>query len=148
MPGNIEVGRDAEAHLPAVRYHEGLAFEALDRSEDAAQAFHWTAHARVAARSDHHWVGQSLEKLGRPDEARSHFEELAGTVPPVVDETAAFEARMRTLEERADGFYLAALGLYGLGREDEARRSLGEALATDPSHLGATQLRRSWEVEP
>ena len=93
-------------------------------------------------------MGQSLEELGRPDEARSHFEELAGTVPPAVDQTAAFEARMTTIEERADGLYLAALGLSGLGREDEARRSLEEALATDPSHLGATQLRRSWEVEP
>jgi tetratricopeptide (TPR) repeat protein len=93
-------------------------------------------------------VGQSLEKLGRPNEARSHFEELAGTVLPTVDETAPFEARMRTMEERADGLYQAALGLSGLGREDEARRFLEEALATDPSHLGATQLRRSWEVEP
>ncbi len=149
VPENIEVGRDAEAHLPAVRYHEGLALEELGRDEEATRAFRWTAEAPIGSRSDHYWVGRSLEKLGRADEAHAHFERLARTTPAVVDEMLPFERRMAATEERADGFFLAALGLYGLDRGDEARRSLQEALAIDPSHLGATEFRRSTpEVEP
>ncbi|MCG6923742.1 MAG: DUF5107 domain-containing protein [Acidobacteria bacterium] len=143
VPGNIEVGRNAEAHLPAVRYHEGLALEALGREEEARQAFRWTANAPIAAPADRYWVGRSLEKLGQPDEARSHFEQLAGTTPAAVDETLPLEGRMKAVERRADGFYLTALGFRGLGREEEARGALREALTADPSHLAAVELERS-----
>jgi tetratricopeptide (TPR) repeat protein len=149
VPANIEVGRDAEAHLPVVRFHEGLALQALGRKEEALRAFRWTAEVSSPSGPDHYWVGLSLERLGRGDEALSHFEGLARTSPPAVSETLPLERRMRAMEERADAFYLQALGLHGLGREEEAERSLREALATDPSHIGAVELLRSTaEVGP
>lgn len=143
VPGNIEVGRDTEAHLPAVRFHEGLALEALGREEEATEAFRWTSTAPIGSRSDHYWVGRSLEKLGRAEEGQARFEELARTVPVAVDDALPLERRMTVVEERAEGFFLRALGLDGLGRREEARLSLMKALKTDPSHLESVAFQRS-----
>jgi tetratricopeptide (TPR) repeat protein len=148
VPPNIEVGRDTEAHLPAVRFHEGLALAALGREDEAAEAFRWTAAAPARSPSDHYWTGQALVKLGREGEGRGRFEQLARAEFPEVDDSLPLERRMGAVEDRAEGEFLRALGLYGLGRESEGRRWLAEALETDPSHLGAAALRRSLPPPP
>ncbi len=143
VPDNIEVGRDTEAHLPAVRFHEGLALRALERQEEAAEAFRWTADASAGSSSDHYWTGRSLKELGRVDEGQARFDQLARTTPGAVDDTLPLERRMRAAEERANGFFLKALGFYGLGRKDDARGFLMKALRADPFHLEAVAFQRS-----
>jgi tetratricopeptide (TPR) repeat protein len=143
VPPNIEVGRDTEAHLPAVRFHEGLALAALGREAEAAEAFRWTAAAPAGSPSDHYWAGQALVRLGREGEGHDRFQRLARTEVPAVDEGLPLERRMGAIEGRAEAEFLRALGLLGLGRESEARRSLARSLEIEPSHLGAVELRRS-----
>ena len=91
----------------------------------------------------HYWIGRSLEKLGRPAEARRHFERLAGAKPRPVDATRPLEVRMTAQEGLAETHYERALGLLGLGRAVEARVALARALEADPDHVGAAGLRRS-----
>jgi tetratricopeptide (TPR) repeat protein len=146
IPSNIEVGRDAEAHLAAVRFHEGLALEKLGRADEAKSAFRASAEARIAFPTDHYWVGRSLEKLGRKAEARAHFGRLTETKPPAADEALPFERRMAARETRAEVFYGQALGLLGLGRETEARAALKLSLETDPDNVAAAALERSLPV--
>jgi tetratricopeptide (TPR) repeat protein len=143
VPANIEVGRDTEAHLPAVRFHEGLALRALGREAEAEEAFRWTSTARTATASDAYWVGRSLRELGQDAESRTRFEALARTTPSEADEALPLESRMEANAERANDFYLRALGFDGLGRPDETGRWLGKALRTDPSHLEAVEFQRS-----
>ena len=143
MPANIEVGRAADAHLPAVRYHEGLALETLGRPDEARAAFRAAAEGPVRLAEGHYWVGQSLEKLDDEAEARAHFERLARTQPEAVDETVSFERRMAAREQRANAFFLRALGLYGVGRLDDARIALRKCRDLDPDHLGAAAFQRS-----
>jgi tetratricopeptide (TPR) repeat protein len=143
IPSNIEVGRDAEAHLAAVRFHEGLALEKLGRADEAKSAFRASAEARIAFPTDHYWVGRSLEKLGRKAEARAHFDRLAQTKPPAVDAALPFERRMAAREARAEALYGQALGLLGLGRETEARAVLGRSQEIDPDNVAAAALQRS-----
>jgi tetratricopeptide (TPR) repeat protein len=143
VPANIEVGRDAEAHLAAVRFHEGLALEKLGRADEARAAYRAAAEAPTVVGPDHYWVGRSLQKRGRKAEARSHFERLAAARPEGVDEALPFERRMAGREAKAEGFYQEALGLLGLGHRDEARAALKRALAADPDNVAMAALRRS-----
>ena len=55
---------------------------------------------------------------------------------------------MKAIDQRAEGFFLRALGLAGLGRADDSRRSLGKALKTHPSHLEAVEFQRSLPPPP
>ena len=92
---------------------------------------------------DHYWTGRSLKELGRVDESQARFDQLARTTPVAVDDTLPLERRMRAVEERANGFFLKALGFYGLGRKDDARGFLMKALRADPFHLEAVAFQRS-----
>jgi tetratricopeptide (TPR) repeat protein len=144
VPSNIEVGRDAEAHLAVVRYHEGLALAKLGRADEAEGAFRASAEAPTKSTTDHYWVGRSLEKLDREAEARTHFDRLAGTKPVAVNEAFPLERRMAAREARAEAYYARALGLLGLGRETEARTALKRAVETDPDNVAAAALERSF----
>jgi hypothetical protein len=64
-------------------------------------------------------------------------------MPDPVDEALPFERRMAATEARADAFFLRALGLEGLGRDDEARRALAKALQLDPDQMEARAFERA-----
>jgi tetratricopeptide (TPR) repeat protein len=44
----------------------------------------------------------------------------------------------------AEALYLRALGLFNLGRIDEARIALASCLEIDPRHEGASKLKSQW----
>jgi tetratricopeptide (TPR) repeat protein len=150
VPANIEVGRDAEAHLAAVRFHEGLALDTLGKAEEAQAVFEAAATAPTVVGTDHYWVARSLEKLGREAEARSHFERLVATRPRPhrPDETLPLERRMAAREAQAEAHYRHALGLLGLGRTKEARAALKRAATADPDNVAVAALERSFPVQP
>jgi len=143
VPANIEVGRDAEAHLAAVRFHEGLALEKLGKTDEANAAFRAAAAAPTVVGPDHYWVGRSLQKLGRKADARPHFERLGTANPEGVDEALPLERRMAAREAEAVAHYQKALGLLGLGRTQEARAALKRALVANPDNVAVAALKRS-----
>ena len=143
VPANIEVGSGAGAHLAALRHHEGLALEALGRTEEAREAFLSSARSETPLPEAHYWVARSLQKLGRTAEARPHLERLVGAARAPLDETLPLERRMEDRAAEGHRLYLEALGHLGLGRDPQARRALARAREASPDDVGAAALARS-----
>jgi tetratricopeptide (TPR) repeat protein len=143
VPANIEVGHGVGAHLAAVHHHVGLALESLGRKDEATAAFRESATAPALAPESRYWIGRSLQKLGRPAEARGHFEGLAATKPRAVDPARPLEVREGAREGRSADFHAKALGLLGLNQRVEFRAALASALETDPDNVSAVVLSRS-----
>jgi tetratricopeptide (TPR) repeat protein len=143
IPPNIEVGRAVGEHLAAVRHHVGLALQALHRTGEARAAFQASAEGTALLPENHYWIGRSLDELGRSAEARTHFDRLAATLVPAVDPGRPLERRMAEREAVARAWARRALGLAGLGRDDDARAALSEARAADAGDVLADWLRRT-----
>lgn len=95
------------------------------------------------------YQGLALRELGREQEALSHFHKLADYGEKhlfdnlTIDYFAVSLPDLQLFDEnlndrnKAHCMYLIALGSYGLGEGTKALEACGEALALEPSHMGA-----------
>ncbi len=161
-PANLEVGRPrSDSNEPEIRYHLGLAYEAMDQKEQARQQFELAAgssnrgNRRGRGRGDSEssfYQARALQKLDRESDAQSMFEALvkAGEAQLTRGETADYFAKFGEKQServrQANSHYLIGLGLLGQGKAAEAKKQFAKVLELHPAHLGAAVFRRQESV--
>lgn len=161
FPHNLGEGKLEGAKDNNIHYYLGLAERALGHEADALR------HLEQAAQGDQEpagamyyndqpadmilYQGLANRALGREERARSRFHKLisygekhyydqvkidyfAVSLPDL----QLFDENL-TLRNRAHCEYLIALGSYGLGDKERARKGYDAALAMDCAHQGAVQ---------
>lgn len=148
-PENLSIGRPyGPGRSPQIYYHIGTALEALGQPEKARAAYKQSAAGpRSASRrrpSDDapdmiYSQGRAAEKLARFDDAAGFFTTLVKSGRDMLarqetDFFAKFADRQPPEFRIAQAHYTAALGYLGLGKRDEARAELEQALKRNPNH--------------
>jgi tetratricopeptide (TPR) repeat protein len=145
-PLNQEVGRPRfEPRAAQIHYLIGLAQEALGAKDKSAAAYQTASSARAGGPSEaQYFKALTLQKVGKPDEARRSFEGLvkqgladAEKALETPDYFAKFGEKRAERVRLAQAHYLAGLGYLGLGQAGEARSEFAKTLELHPSHLGA-----------
>lgn len=144
-------------------YFLGLAHEALDNDEMARHCFEQATHGQQEpaaalyyndAKPDKiFYQGMALLKLGRQDEANGRFYKLinygknhyfdkvqmdyfAVSLPDLLIWEDSLEVK-----NIVHCCYMLALGYFGLGEKDKARKYLSQVEALDINHLGVMQVK-------
>jgi tetratricopeptide (TPR) repeat protein len=146
-PANLDVGPPSSgAGSAKVFFHLGQAQKALGRAADAAVSFQKSAAFSTGLNEQAYYASSALAELGRPDEARARFEDLARRAQdalssaPAADFFEKFGERQSARTRLANLHFLYGLGLAGLGRKTEAQAELAKALDLDPGHLEARRF--------
>jgi len=87
----------------------------------------------------------AMQKLGENDQAKAIFQKLAAN--GAVRETDSISGSYASPADRAriaDAHYLAGLGEFGLGNNDDAKKQFNLALAASPDHLAAKTAMALW----
>jgi tetratricopeptide (TPR) repeat protein len=159
-PSNLESTRSYRgSRMPESLYFQGLALDALSRSEEAKNAWKASAAQLLGTEDNPHptvdtgaallyYQGRSLERLGDTKRAKSIYSSLvnlgkdAAAPRPRSDFFAKFGERGSARMRSAQAHYLAGLGYLGLNETDPARAEFRKAVELNVYHLDArTQLR-------
>jgi tetratricopeptide (TPR) repeat protein len=129
-------------------YSAGLAHEALGDAEGARKMFENAAQPPRWTSPAIYYQALALKKLDKPQEAEARLAELLETATRQAGEmvkvdyfypqvpSVTFEDDLQKPNDIYSS-YLAGLAYLGLGQVEEAKRKLKEALAEDPSQIGA-----------
>ena len=146
-PANLDVGPPTSGPgSPKIFVHLGQAHEALGQAGDAEACYEKAAAPGAGLSAQAYYRGLALKALGRSDEARSVFADLAErarealAVAPVTDFFEKFGERRSALGRQANLHFLAGLGLLGSGRTAEAGAEFARAVSLDPGHREARRF--------
>jgi tetratricopeptide (TPR) repeat protein len=146
-PLNLDVGPPSSGPGSAkVFFHIGLAQAALGRKDEAEVAYHKAAAFPTGLNEQAYYAALALRELGRPDEARARFEDLARRAQealasaPAADFFEKFGERQSARTRLANLHIVYGLGLAGQGRKTEAKAEFAKALTLDPGHLDARRF--------
>ena len=137
-PQNLEVGEPFHGGRKArIRYFEGTALEALERMDEAEEAYADSAGREPGWSELSFYRGMALSRLGRGEEAAEVFQGLSVFAgrrlgeAPAVDFFTKFGERQSAAARRARSFYLQGLAELGLGDKAAARNALEQAVSLD-----------------
>lgn len=145
-PANLEATRSYRgSRAPETLYYEGLALEALGRTEEARAVWRESAAGLIGTEDNPrpavgagavllYFQGRSLEKLNEARRARGVYQALTAAgdaaLKPAAgnDFFAKFGDRQSPRMRRAQAHYVRGLGRLGLGDKAGAKRDFDEAV--------------------
>jgi tetratricopeptide (TPR) repeat protein len=146
-PANLDVGPPSSgAGSPKIFFHLGQAQRALGRAADSAVSLQKSADFPTGLNEQAYYAASALAELGRPDEARARFEDLARwaqdalSSAPAPDFFEKFGERQSARTRLANLHFVYGLGLAGQGRKTDAKAEFAKALTLDPGHLDARRF--------
>ncbi len=141
-PANLEVAPSNNGgYTVKARYLQGVAYEAMGKSDLATEAFSQSADAKVRPSTDlPYYQIKSLRKLGKTAEAEAALNEMVATLDKMqknlVDSYAKFgEARKNVRESNVHFFSGLVYDLQG--RDAEAKHAFDEAARLNPGNVWA-----------
>lgn len=158
-PDRLGEGKLEGAQENHIHYYLGLAYEGLGRTEQAEASFRRASEGLEEPASAMYYNDQPPEmifyqglawrKLGSEKEAKRRFHKLVDYAEKHVRDDVKFDYFAVSLPDflvfeddlnkrnRIHCRFMRGLGLFGLGRTEEAREELQAALALDAHHAGA-----------
>jgi tetratricopeptide (TPR) repeat protein len=138
-PDNLEVGQPAGGGGSAeIYYFIGRAYEALNKPEEAKDAYTRAAGFSQGPSEPSYYQGLSWRKLGQEQKALDAFDRLIRFAresvekAPAMDYFAKFGEKESALRQQAYSHYLLGLGLLGKGQQGEAKAEFQKALSLQP----------------
>ncbi|WP_062123806.1 tetratricopeptide repeat protein [Geofilum rubicundum] len=161
-PHNLGEGKLEGARENDIYYWMGCVLQKMDRQDEAEVCWKEAATgsgepAAAIFYNDQQpdkilYQGLAMAKLGKEDEAHSYFIKLAEYGTAHLNDVVKIDYFAVSLPDlliweddlsrrnQIDCIYINALGLFGLGREAEAREMLTKVLDMDEGHSGARSI--------
>jgi tetratricopeptide (TPR) repeat protein len=148
-PENLEVGKPTHDEKNAmIYYYMGLAYDEMGSSKKANDAYLKSANAENGRGMYDllYYQAKANEKLGKADTANKMFTDLIDRAQKQRSGdsnntlVAVEEASATNKKAISESYYLEALGNMGLGKTEEAKKMLEEALKVYKNNLWAKNM--------
>ena len=146
-PENQQAGKPLnEPRWAQINYYLGLAWQKQGNRKMAARYFGMSAEQQTGFSTNSFYQGLSMRAMGENDKAVAVFQKLISQGDANLqalegtDFFAKFGEKQTIQEVQADGHYLKALGLYGMGEKEKAKAEVQSALKLNNSLVWAGEL--------